>query len=106
MPIGKAYSVMTGRQERFDNREKNKPATSDGSPAEAAASTQSKVEWLAHPVTVMMFQEFREEAKQLIDMATTLATTYHVHNNHQQIVLLLAEAETLKQLIEKYGRLN
>ena len=103
MKFGSIYSEVSGRQERFDN---NQPKKEVISPAEQATITQTKVDWIQHPITTEMFRDINETIAGHLQQAVQLAVTFPQHKDFAQIINVLVKVDTLQNLIKVYGRLK
>ena len=97
MSIHGAYTDSTLRNVPDEERE-SQPDT------EVTLSIQAKINWLGDSVTQLMISSIRKEIDELELQARQLAVSYPQHNNHQQIVQSLVKADTLRKVLDKYGR--
>jgi len=72
-------------------------------PETDATIGQLETDWKHHPFTAKFHRELSEEIDALITSAMSLATCYHTHNNHQQIIEKLVRAAELRKLKVKYA---
>ena len=104
MNPAKIYGDAVGRTEAYQRRVGELDVKTGVSPTEEATLKQQKFDWLQSSVTTVMFKQIGEQIEALRNQATELATTYHQHNNHQQIINLLIQANTLKKQLEAYAK--
>lgn len=60
-------------------------------------------QWKQQSLTIELFRELSSEIEKAETRARQLATTYHTHNNHQEIINLLIKAETYRTLRNNYA---
>jgi len=114
--LAKIYSDATGKTELAKLRAQK--AQEEGSneispfgakspsPAADALTIQTKIDWLASPVTQDLFKSLTTEYSELIANAIAGAVAYPVHGNHQQIVQWLVRANTIKTILDTNARPN
>ncbi len=96
--LAKIYSDVTGRTERAEARAEKVSQ----SPAEDAAKTQVRLNWLQSDVTQQLFKEVNDEILRLEQSADAIATS--AEPSLILLVNLHARAKTLKELLKRYAR--
>ena len=98
MNFGKIYSDATKLPKKDTPEEEKEKLSAE---QHKAIEQQSKEQWLKHPVTINLLKIIAEQQTQLLEQAVQLAVTYHQHNNHQQIIKCLIEADALTKYLTK-----
>jgi hypothetical protein len=96
MSIHTAYTKTT--------RGSEDPRDIGPSPTESEMLTQIHQTWLHNQETVKAHRALTEEMVEYVNQAIDLAQTYHSHNNHIQIILLLNRAAELRKVLDKYAK--
>lgn len=71
------------------------------SPAEDAAHTQTKLNWLASTPTELMMKKLQNQITDLLALSVMQAVTYPTHQNHLQIIQNLVRVSELQKTIEE-----
>lgn len=74
-----------------------------GSIADSEINAQMKYDWLKSPITSMMITSISNAMDEHVKEAIQLAKSYPQHQNHNRIIQLLNQIDTLGNVIKTYG---
>ncbi len=100
----KIYSNAIGRVSLLEREQEQKAKEETKEQIEASARTQIRLDWLQSTITQELFSTIGKQVEDYLAQAELLAISYPSHQNHQQIIHALVKANTLRKVIESYGR--
>lgn len=62
-----------------------------------------KLAWLSHPTTQQLIKSLSATALEKTELAISLAANFHANKDHQQIITLLVEVNTINTLLKSYA---
>lgn len=85
-------AVVGARQEQEQPVEQN------------VVAVQAKNDWLSSTLTQRIFKDIIKQSDGLVADAISLSRVNHQSDNSKQIIHKLIEADSLRKVVEKYGR--
>jgi len=100
MNIGTIYAEATKGNKPDVSESKDNQAEKE---ANQQLHLQTKIDWIKASRTQEVFTELQKRVYDLEANARSLAVSFHVHGNHQQIIKTLIEASVLRDFIHTYS---